>query len=144
LCGFDGKKFIFVSLGIKINANNLKKIIEIGAYADASGKAIYNYKLSLARGEALKAYLVKRKAKPSQLVVVSYGEENPIALNKNPDGTWNKEGQMYNRRIEFRILKQGESTILVKPFTDIPQELRNSKYLYNYKKSPTEHLEIDY
>jgi outer membrane protein OmpA-like peptidoglycan-associated protein/Tol biopolymer transport system component len=124
--------------------NNPKAVIEVGAYADASGKAAYNYKLSLKRGESVKEYLVKRKVNPNQVVVVSYGEENPIALNKNPDGTWNKEGQKYNRRIEFRVLKQGASSLLVKPITNIPQEILNLKYKYNYQKSPTEHLEIEY
>jgi outer membrane protein OmpA-like peptidoglycan-associated protein len=123
---------------------NPQAVIEIGAYADASGKANYNYKLSIKRGEAIKEYLVKRKVKPNQLVVVSYGEENPIALNKNLDDTWNKEGQKYNRRIEFRVIKQGELSLLVKPIADIPDEIKNREYKYNYQKSPTEHLEIEY
>jgi hypothetical protein len=88
--------------------------------------------------------LVRRKANPNQLVVVGYGEENPIALNKNLDGTWNKEGQKYNRRIEFRVIKQGELSLLVKPLSDIPDNIKNNIYKYNYQKSPTEHLEIDF
>ena len=38
-----------------------------------------------------------------------YGEENPIAMNTLPNGGWNKEAQKYNRRVEFRIIKQGKS-----------------------------------
>jgi outer membrane protein OmpA-like peptidoglycan-associated protein/tetratricopeptide (TPR) repeat protein len=124
-------------------ASNPKAIIEIGAYADAKGRAAYNYQLSLKRGESIKDYLVKRKASPNQLVVVGYGEENPIALNKNADGTWNIEGQNFNRRIEFRVLQQGTTTLLVKPITDLPQEIKNKNYKYNYKKSPTVHLESE-
>jgi outer membrane protein OmpA-like peptidoglycan-associated protein len=124
--------------------NNPNAIIEIGAYADASGRALYNYQLSAKRGESIKEYLVKRKANPVQLVVVSYGEENPIALNKNPDGTWNNEGQKYNRRIEFRVLQQGNMTLLVKPIMDVPEEIQNRDYKKNYNKSTTKHLEINF
>lgn len=124
-------------------ADNPKAVVEIGAYADASGKAVYNFKLSAKRGESVKEYLIKRKAKPNQLVVVSYGEENPIALNKNPDGTWNKEGQKFNRRIEFRVIHQGEQTLLVRPIINIPENLKNKDYKYNYSKSPSVHLESD-
>jgi outer membrane protein OmpA-like peptidoglycan-associated protein len=116
-------------------------IIEIGAYADASGRAAYNYLLSFKRGQAIKDYLVKRKVKPEQAVVVGYGEENPIALNKDANGTWNKEGQKYNRRIEFKVIQQGNSTLLVKPIMNIPAELKNKDYERDYKKDPNKHIE---
>jgi len=110
--------------------------IEVGAYADAVGRASYNYLLSKRRGNAIKDYLVKRKAKSEQVVVVGYGEENPIALNKNTNGTWNKLGQKYNRRIEFRVIQQGNSTLLVKPIMNIPGELKNNDYQRKYIKDP--------
>jgi len=121
--------------------DNPDAIIEVGAYADAVGRASYNYILSQRRGGAIKDYLVKRKVKPEQLVVVGYGEENPIALNKNSDDTWNKQGQKYNRRIEFRVIQQGNSTLLVKPIMNIPAELKNNDYKRNYKKDPKVHPE---
>jgi len=124
-------------------SNNPEAIIEIGAYADASGRAKYNVELSRKRGEVIRDYLVKRNVKPEQAVIIAYGEENPIAFNKNPDGTWNKEGQRYNRRIEFRVLKQGSYTLLVKPLSNIPAELKNNDYKYNYKKSILKELECD-
>jgi len=123
--------------------NNPNAVIEIGAYADASGRASYNYLLSLKRGETIKDYLEKRKVKESQLVLVGYGEENPIALNKNADGSWNPEGQKYNRRIEFRVIQQGHESLLVKPIMNIPVELRNENYNRNYKKDQNKHLECD-
>ena len=121
--------------------DNPDAIIEVGAYADAVGRASYNYLLSKRRGDAIKDYLVKRKAKTEQIVVVGYGEENPITLNKNDDGTWNKLGQKYNRRIEFRVIQQGNSTLLVKPIMNIPIELKNKDYERNYKKDPQIHPE---
>ncbi len=115
--------------------NNPGAVIEIGAYADATGRAQYNAQLSLKRGQVIKDYLVKRMVKPEQTIIVAYGEENPIALNKNPDKTWNLEGNRFNRRIEFRVLKQGTLTLLVKPIANVPEELKNKDYKYNYKKS---------
>ncbi len=126
-------------------AEYLKKnpgaVIEIGAYADASGRAAYNYLLSIKRGQTIKDYLLKKGVKEKQAIVIGYGEENPIALNKNKDGSWNKEGQKYNRRIEFRVMKQGSSTLLVKPIMNIPEELKNKNYDQKYKKDPTKHIE---
>ena len=128
----------------KYLSENPNAAIEIGAYADASGRASYNYQLSLKRGEAIKKYLTDRKAKPNQMEVIGYSEENPIALNKNTDGSWNKDGQKYNRRIEFRVKKQGKSTLLVKPIMNIPENLKNKNYKYNYEKDPNKHIEIDF
>ncbi|MFN8254288.1 MAG: OmpA family protein [Bacteroidales bacterium] len=124
-------------------SNNPEALIEIGAYADASGNAKYNVQLSQKRGEAIRDYLVKRNAKSAQIVIVAYGEENPIALNRNSDKSWNKEGQQFNRRIEFRVIKQGTSTLLVKPIANIPDALRNNGYKYNYKKIPNKDIECD-
>jgi len=124
-------------------SNNPDAVIEIGAYADALGRAKYNVELSLKRGQVIKDYLVQRKVKPEQAVVVAYGEENPIALNKNPDGSWNKEGQRFNRRIEFRVIKQGTYSLLVKPIANIPNELKNKNYKYNYKKNSLKEFECD-
>ena len=115
--------------------------IEIGAYADASGKAYYNYLLSVKRGNAVKNYLLKKNVRPEQLVVQGYGEENPIAINKNKDGTWNKEAMKFNRRIEFRVLKQGKDTLLIKPIMNIPKEYKNPKYNKYYKKAKSNYIE---
>lgn len=122
-------------------SSNPGAVIEVGAYADASGRAVYNYQLSVKRGNSIKEYLIKRNAKPEQIEVVGYGEENPICLNKNKDGTWNKQGQKFNRRIEFRVKKQGNATILVKPIIDIPEDLKNKNYQIDYKKDPEKHIE---
>ena len=124
-------------------SNNPDAVIEIGAYADALGRAKYNVELSLKRGLVIRDYLVQRKVKPDQAIVVAYGEENPIALNKNPDGSWNKEGQRFNRRIEFRVIKQGTYSLLVKPIANIPNELKNKNYKYNYKKNSLKEFECD-
>ncbi len=123
--------------------NNPSAVIEVIGYADASGRAAYNYVLGLKRAKAVKQYLINHGARPEQVVAVSFGEENPIAKNRNPDGSWNPEGQKYNRRVEFRILKQGKQTLLIKGM-QVPEELRNPYYKYNYKKDPNHHIEVTY
>ncbi len=123
--------------------DNPEAVIEVIGYADASGRASYNYLLGLKRANAVKDYLVKKGVNPKQIVVVSFGEENPIAINRNPDGSWNKEGQRLNRRVEFRILKQGHQTLLIKGM-EVPEKLRNPHYKINYKKDPKVHLEVNY
>ncbi len=127
---------------VKYLKENPSAVIEIIGYADASGRAEYNYKLGLKRAQAVKDYLVKRGVNPDQLVAVSYGEENPIAKNRNPDGSWNPEGQRYNRRVEFKVLKQGETTLLIWGMK-VPDKLKNPNYKYNYKKDPNKHLECE-
>ncbi len=115
--------------------SNPNAIIEVGAYADASGRAYYNYQLSVKRGNAVKTYLVNKKVKAEQVVVQGYGEENPITLNKNSNGVRIKESMRYNRRIEFRVIIQGKDTLLIKPLSNIPSKFRNKKYNKYYKKA---------
>ena len=123
--------------------DNPEAVIEIIGYADASGRASYNYYLGLKRARAVRDYLVKHGVNPKQLVVTSFGEENPIAINRNPDGSWNPEGQRYNRRVEFRIIKQGHQTLLIKGMR-VPEKLKNPHYKVNYKKDPNVHIEVNY
>ncbi len=127
-------------LAVYLNTNS-KAIIEVGAYADASGRAYYNYKLSTKRGNAVKTYLTKKKVNPTQVIVQGYGEENPITINKNTNGTWNKESMKYNRRIEFRVVAQGKDTLLIKPLSNIPIEFKNKKYDRYYKKAKSNSIE---
>ncbi len=115
--------------------------IEIGAYADASGRAYYNYILSVKRANAVKNYLLRKKVKPEQIVVQGYGEENPIAINRNKDGSWNREAMKFNRRIEFRVIKQGKDTLLIKPLANIPAEFKNPNYNKFYKKAKSNYIE---
>lgn len=101
-----------------------KAVIEIGAYADASGSESFNLKLTQKRANSVRDYLLSQKVKKRQLIAVGYGESNPVAINKNPDGTWNKESQRYNRRIEFKVIKQGEATIVIKDMDNIPKKFK--------------------
>jgi OmpA-OmpF porin, OOP family len=68
---------------------------EISGHTDNTGTAAGNQKLSKARAESTKAYLVGKGAKTADLTAVGYGPDKPIASN---DST---AGKAQNRRIEF-------------------------------------------
>lgn len=120
---------------------NPEAVIEVGGYCDASGRASYNHTLGMKRANSVKFYLVNAGVRPAQVVAIGYGEENPIAINKNEDGSWNKEGQQLNRRVEFRVLNQGEETLLIWGM-NVPKELKNPNYKFNYKKAERDNIEV--
>lgn len=73
--------------------------VEIQGHTDNIGSADANKKLSQLRAEMVKKFLVSKGVGASRLSTVGYGSANPIADNKTADG------RMFNRRIEFRIIK---------------------------------------
>ncbi|MDI3262296.1 MAG: OmpA family protein [Fulvimonas sp.] len=74
--------------------------IEIIGNTDNIGGRESNIALSLARAEAVKAYLVGKGIPADKLTVSGRGPDNPIADNATD------EGRARNRRIDFRIGKQ--------------------------------------
>ncbi len=59
-----------------------------------------NMALSQARAEAVRNYLIEKfKIEPERLIAKGYGETQPIASNKTP------EGRAKNRRVEFRVIE---------------------------------------
>ncbi|MBP1648177.1 MAG: Peptidoglycan-associated outer membrane protein [Bacteroidetes bacterium] len=73
--------------------------VEIQGYTDNTGKKATNQKLSLARAEAVKKYMVDKGISASRMTTKGFGPDKPIADNKT------KEGRQKNRRIEFLRLK---------------------------------------
>ncbi len=71
--------------------------LEISGHTDNRGKREKNLALSLARADAVKAYLVAKGVAAERLRSLGIGPDAPIADNKT------REGQAANRRIEFRI-----------------------------------------
>lgn len=80
-------------------------MIEISAHTDNIGNEKYNQKLSEARANSVINYLVSKGIDRSRLQSKGYGSTNPIAPNRNENGTDNPEGRQKNRRTEFKILK---------------------------------------
>lgn len=69
----------------------------IEGHTDSVGTRDYNRRLSGARAEAVRAYLVSRGVPSEQVVAVAKGEDEPVAPNTTAEGRAN------NRRVEIVI-----------------------------------------
>jgi outer membrane protein OmpA-like peptidoglycan-associated protein len=72
--------------------------IEIAGHTDNSGTRQRNTELSLARAEAVRAYLIARGVALDRLAARGYGPDVPVASN----GT--EAGRAQNRRVELRLI----------------------------------------
>ncbi len=80
-----------------LNALNLhpEVAVEIRGYTDNTGSRKTNIRLSQARADAVKNWLVARGISSDRVTTKGYGPDDPIAPNTT------KEGRQKNRRIEF-------------------------------------------
>lgn len=81
----------------KIKGINLEVIIAVG-HTDSVGSDAYNQKLSVARSEAVKAYLVSKGIEKNRVYTEGKGEKQPVADNKT------SEGRAKNRRVEIEVV----------------------------------------
>jgi peptidoglycan-associated lipoprotein len=73
---------------------------EIEGHTDSTGDKDYNFRLGEERAMAVRDYIAKTHGIAlSRLNVISYGEEKPVADNKD------KDGRAQNRRVVIRILE---------------------------------------
>lgn len=79
--------------------------IAVEGHTDAKGDDDYNKRLSEARAEAVKAYLIGKGAEASRLRTIGLGELRPVAPNAKPDGSDDKAGRQRNRRVEVILPK---------------------------------------
>lgn len=70
--------------------------VEVAGHTDSGGARSRNIKLSLARAESVRAYLIMKGVPADQLVARGYGPDSPIASNKTA------AGRALNRRVELR------------------------------------------
>lgn len=73
--------------------------IEIGGYTDAIGSDAANQKLSEARANSVRSYLISKGVAANVLSAKGYGEANPVASNDD------ETGRADNRRVEMRIVQ---------------------------------------
>jgi len=76
---------------------NLEVIIAVG-HTDSDGSDAMNQKLSVARSEAVKAYLTGKGVEKNRVYTEGKGEKQPVADNKT------KEGKAKNRRVEIEVV----------------------------------------
>jgi OOP family OmpA-OmpF porin len=81
----------------KVKGISLEVIIAVG-HTDAVGTDAYNQKLSVARSEAVKGYLVSKGIEKNRVYTEGKGEKQPVADNKT------SEGRAKNRRVEIEVV----------------------------------------
>ena len=81
----------------KTSAIALEVIIAVG-HTDSVGADGYNQKLSVARSEAVKAYLTSKGIEKNRVYTEGKGEKQPVADNKTA------EGRAKNRRVEIEVV----------------------------------------
>jgi OmpA-OmpF porin, OOP family len=77
---------------------NAQQVIEIAGHTDNVGQDADNLKLSQARAESVKNYLVKKGVAAARLKAKGYGASQPVADNSTV------EGRQKNRRTEVRLV----------------------------------------
>ncbi|MGH8493895.1 MAG: peptidoglycan-associated lipoprotein Pal [Moraxellaceae bacterium] len=76
-------------------AKNPSARVQVGGHTDERGTREYNMALGERRAKSVAAFLSSNGAKSSQLEVISYGEEKPVASGESDDA-WAQ-----NRRVEL-------------------------------------------
>jgi len=79
--------------------------VRVEGHCDIIGTDEVNNKLSVARGETVKAFLVKYGARPEQIEVRGYGKTRPEATNASP------EGRFMNRRVVITLIDDKGNTV---------------------------------
>ncbi|PPE73292.1 hypothetical protein C3942_13540 [Solimonas fluminis] len=74
--------------------------VEIEGHTDSIGSDAYNLKLSKARANSVRDYLVSQGVQAGRLSAKGMGESVPVSSNKTD------EGRAQNRRVEFKVIKQ--------------------------------------
>jgi Outer membrane protein and related peptidoglycan-associated (lipo)proteins len=74
--------------------------VRVEGHTDSRGGRANNMRLSQARADAVKAYLVGRDVEARRMVSVGFGPDQPIETNKT------SAGRERNRRVEFMITQQ--------------------------------------
>jgi OOP family OmpA-OmpF porin len=74
--------------------------VEVQAHTDSTGKADYNLKLSTARAESVRRWLIDHGVAGERLVAKGYDGERPIADNKTV------AGRNQNKRVQIVVLEK--------------------------------------
>lgn len=79
---------------------HLNMRVELGGHTDNEGSEATNQRLSQARTNAVRRYLINNGIVAERVESVGYGESRPIDTNETADG------RQANRRVEFTILQK--------------------------------------
>lgn len=81
-----------------ITKNEVKKLL-IAGHTDSTANEDYNLRLSLARANSVKSYLVSKGVSEDILTTQGFGKRKPVASNAT------EAGRQINRRVEFFIIE---------------------------------------
>jgi peptidoglycan-associated lipoprotein len=87
-----------IARNLSVASNSAKKI-KIEGICDEFGTDEYNYALGLKRAKAVKDALTSQGVASSKMLIVSFGESNPVCTNMS-DSCYAK-----NRRVDLRLIK---------------------------------------
>ena len=76
------------------------ELIEVQGHADVTGPEDFNQRLSQARADAVRRWLIKRGIPAKKLISKGYGSKAPVASNESATG------RQENRRVQFVIIKK--------------------------------------
>lgn len=98
--------------------------IEIQGHTDSQGSDSRNLRLSQARAEAVRAYLIGHGVSPDRMIARGYGETMPIESNRT------SSGRAANRRVEFRRTDSAAATpVPANPASTTPAAHAPTSYL---------------
>lgn len=83
-----------------LNDTDPAQTITVEGHTDAQGDDASNQRLSQARAESVRAYLVQRGVKSERITAVGKGESTPVASNDTAEGRAN------NRRVEIVVQRK--------------------------------------
>lgn len=86
------------SLAYVLNMKQEYRLL-VSGHTDNVGNPATNLKLSKARAEAVKKYLIGKAVIPDKIITEGLGSKKPVASNKTP------EGRQKNRRVEMKVIK---------------------------------------
>ena len=107
--GFDSatlrsQSFPSLDTLVDLMKDNPAIVVEIGSHTDSKGKQNYNIKLSQARAQSVVDYMISKGVSADRVKAQGYGDTQPVAPNKLPNGKDNPEGRALNRRTEFKVI----------------------------------------
>ncbi len=97
--------------------------LEVRGHTDAIGSETYNQALSEKRARSAIQYLANQGIPSGRMQFKGFSEDQPVALNRTPDGRDSSEGRQLNRRVEFRITGSEKGRIIIET-VNVPDNLK--------------------
>jgi OOP family OmpA-OmpF porin len=79
--------------------------------------------LSRKRSASVIEYITRKGIDGRRIKSVAKGEDFPVAINANPDGSDSPEGRALNRRVEILVLKPELPNVKVEE-VEVPEKLK--------------------